>query len=390
MRLFGPKKDDPVTSRDWRQRAGAADLTPRTLTEIVAELLRARGIAGKIAGDLKLRRGEHDESHLDNLWYLCQSASAHERVALIEQRVAAEAEATAMAAAGAVPTDLGSIRPLIRSESYRVELASPCPQRPLAGDLWVFYGYDLPNNIRIMTEREREEAKLSLDDLYTLAVRNLRRAMGNVTGDGTPSAREFSVGGDYESSLLLLDELWIRQADEWPAGVIAVAPTIGALYAADAGDPVAVEMILGSAHDVFESGRGVSKTMLRWTGNGWALYDGPGSGQDLGIQNPEQVDRVASKDGKWSVVMIQTRPWQPAGLRIDQLRRKGRVYAQWIGGGGLAQSYPESQGAPVTVVLAHTEPLSEGVQQAANDVKRDLSTHGIGFTTLAMNLAPAG
>src|SRR5258708_26240628 len=123
-----------------------------------------------------------------------------------------------------------------------------------------------------MTEREREEAKLSLDDLHTLAVRNLRRAMGNVTGDGTPSAREFSVGGDYESSLLLLDELWIRQADEWPAGVIAVAPTIGPLYAADAGDPVAVEMIPGSAHDGFRSPPGGAKTMLPRTGHGGAPY----------------------------------------------------------------------------------------------------------------------
>jgi len=384
--LFGRKKDDLAASADWRERAGAPDLTRRALTEIVAELVRARGIAVEVVGDLKLRHGRHDESRLDNLWAMCQGASVSQRVALIEQRVASEVEVTAMAPA----TDIGSIRPIIRPESYRADLASPCPQRLLAGDLWVFYGYDLPNNIQFMTERDREQAKLSLDDLHGLAVRNLRRAMTNVKIDGTPSAREVSAGGDYESSLLLLDELWAKQATEWPAGVIAVAPTIGALYLADAGDPAAVEMILGSAHDVFESGRGLSKTMLRWTGSGWVVYDGPGSGRDLGIQNPEQIDRVAAKDGKWSVVMIQTRPWEPQGLRIDQLRRKARVYAGWIAGGGLVRMYPESKGAPVTVVLAHYDALPAAIQAVTSETKKDLGKQGIGFATLAANLATAG
>lgn len=305
---------------------------------------------------------------------MCQGAATPERIAFIEQRVASDAEAVALAAADAQPADLGSIRPIIRPESYRADLASPSPQHLLAGDLWVLYGYDLPNNIVVVTERAREEAKLSLESLHALALDNLRRAMTNVKIDGTPSACEFSAGGDYESSLLLLDDLWVRQALEWPAGVIAVAPTIADLYAADAGDPAAVEMILGSAHDVYEGGRGLSTTMLRWTGSGWVVYDGPGSGQDLGIQNPEQIDRVTQKDGNWSVAMIQTRPWEPQGLRVDQLQRKVRVYARWIANGGLAQMYPESNGQPVTVVLVHTEPLPPAIQAVANELKKPLPT----------------
>jgi uncharacterized protein YtpQ (UPF0354 family) len=151
-------------------------------------------------------------------------------------------------------------------------MASPSPQRQLAGDLWVVYGYDRPNSIRILTERDREDAKLSLSELHELAVGNLRRAMTDVKIEGT-SARVVSAGGDYESSLLLLDELWEAQAVEWPAGVIAVVPTTGALYLADAGDPVGVEIILGSAHDVFEGGRHVAETSttvnVRTSGMRW-------------------------------------------------------------------------------------------------------------------------
>jgi uncharacterized protein YtpQ (UPF0354 family) len=391
--LFGRKKDDRAASADWRKRVAAPALSPRTLTEIVAELLRARGIAVEITADLTLSHARSEPqtqlSHLDNLLAMCRGASAQERVALIEQRVASEIEIIAMAAAGTAAKDLGSIRPLIRPESYRAELASPPPHRQLAGDLWVFYGYDRPNSVAILTERDREDANLSLEELDALAIRNLRRAMTDVKIDGTPSAREVSAGGDYESSLLLLDELWAAQAVEWPKGVIAVAPAIDALYVADAGDPVGVEIILGSAHDVFEGGRGLSKTMLRWTGSGWVVYDGPGSGQDLGIQNPEQIDQVAGRDGNWSVVMIQTRPWEPHALRIDQLRRKASVYAAWIAGGGLAQGFPESKGAPTSVVLAHSEPLPAAIEAALAQIKRDLGARGIGFKTFAAYAVPA-
>ena len=114
MPLFGRKKDDLATSADWRERVGAPDLTRRALTEIVAELVRARGIAVEVVGDLKLRHGRHDESRLDNLWAMCQGASVPQRVALIAQRVASEVD-VAMAPA----TDIGSIRPIIRPERSR-------------------------------------------------------------------------------------------------------------------------------------------------------------------------------------------------------------------------------------------------------------------------------
>lgn len=94
---------------------------------------------------------------------------------------------------------------------------------PLAGDLVVSYAFDMPDMFAIVTEREREQLGLSLEELHACAVENLLRRLPKmkVTQHGSVIVPE--VGENLEACLLLVDGFWRNMQSQLP-GRLIVAP----------------------------------------------------------------------------------------------------------------------------------------------------------------------
>jgi uncharacterized protein YtpQ (UPF0354 family) len=88
---------------------------------------------------------------------------------------------------------------------------------PYNDDLVILYAEDTPHNIRYVPPKELDAAGVARVDLRALATANLRRILPKLEVHSGPVVSMITAGGDYESSLLLLDEVW--STGQVPAGV---------------------------------------------------------------------------------------------------------------------------------------------------------------------------
>ena len=87
----------------------------------------------------------------------------------------------------------------------------------LAGELYVFYGFDLPGAFRLLSRRDRARMQLDAGDLRPLAVRNLTRRRARPQIKQAPAAAMFVLDGNLESSHLLVEHLWEQIGPQLPA-----------------------------------------------------------------------------------------------------------------------------------------------------------------------------
>jgi hypothetical protein len=358
---------------DWRSRLADPHLTEDVFTAAVADAFREASVLSvEVLAPRRLRvRGPRGETQplLDNLWAFTQAASPADRVARVEQQVAASVETHTI---GDAPLGVDAILPLVRDEVYRSQLQGEVPGRPLVADLWVFYGFDSPRNVRVVSEPDRARLGLSLEELHATALRNLRAAFPSVATSDADAAgtRILLAGGDYDASLLLLPEIWRAQARGMRGPLVAVAPTRDVVAFADGANERAVETLLLRAHLLHERGdRLISRTMLRWQDPDWAVYDGPGNQTEPGVQNPTSVDFIgAAPDGTWGLVMVQARDWDDLDWRAQQLRTKVNAYRAFVASGQLFAQFPDARGKPIRFELLWQVPPPKAFGKVIGDI----------------------
>ncbi len=110
---------------------------------------------------------------------------------------------------------------------------------------------------------------------------------------------------------------------------------------------------------------------------------GPEPSADLGpsgLEQPDVIDYVVEEaDGTFSLVAVETRPWDGGRPQIDQLMAKVNAYAAYLLDGQLTRDHPGAQGRPVRVVLqAFYIPVGD-VTEALGLIREALAGEGIGF-----------
>ncbi len=78
----------------------------------------------------------------------------------------------------------------------------------LAGDLLVFYAFDLPGMFQLVARRHCAALGLDAGDLRALSVRNLVKRRPKPQVKQTDRCVMLILDGDLEASLLLVDILW--------------------------------------------------------------------------------------------------------------------------------------------------------------------------------------
>jgi uncharacterized protein YtpQ (UPF0354 family) len=208
--------------------AQAKPLSPGDFTARFASALRAelRGATVTVQADLDLvikdDQGWDAQAFLDNAYreYLAGRDDALDMV--IERYVASIAEQQRRLTA---KVDRARIVPVVKDRQWLIETQQPDPKRngaarisePYNDDLVVLYAEDTPHNIHYLVPGELAEAGLAQAELRALAVANLRTLLPGIEIRRGPLVSMIVADGNYESSLLLLDEIWSK--GEVPARV---------------------------------------------------------------------------------------------------------------------------------------------------------------------------
>ena len=208
-------------------------LTPPAFTqEFSRALARTRPSANvSVAGDLKLTIKE-----TDGLVRNIQLNNAYNEYKLDPQRfddlVATFSAIFSQSASKEAGLDRTRIIPVIKDRQWLDELhntlkAKGVAQQHLADrfndELVIVYAQDDPNRMRYLTTQE--DFGLSREELRSLAVANLKRVLPKIEMGRVGDVALMSAGGNYEASLLLIDDIWSSGQIQVNGDIVVAIPT---------------------------------------------------------------------------------------------------------------------------------------------------------------------
>jgi len=208
-------------------------LTPPAFTqEFARALARTRPSANvSVAGDLKLTIKE-----TDGLVRNIQLNNAYNEYKLDPQRfddlVATFSAIFSQSASKEAGLDRTRIVPVIKDRQWLDELhntlkAGGVAQQHLADrfndELVIVYAQDDPNRMRYLTTQE--DFGLSREELRSLAIANLKRVLPKIEMGRVGDVALMSAGGNYEASLLLIDDIWSSGQIQVNGDIVVAIPT---------------------------------------------------------------------------------------------------------------------------------------------------------------------
>lgn len=84
------------------------------------------------------------------------------------------------------------------------------PERQIAGDIYVFYAFDMPDTVRYADAGRIKALGLNAPELDRVAVTNLERIMSAPLIDTHPDMTVLSSTDSYLTSTLLIDQFWTK------------------------------------------------------------------------------------------------------------------------------------------------------------------------------------
>lgn len=166
----------------------------------------------------------------------------------------------------AVAPDLGNIVPIIKDAAYVNEVSATlkadegsAPDQalyatPYSEGLVILYAVDTPENIQYLSHRDFQALAMPEPALRARAIENLNRMLPQLTLHSGDDRYMFTAGGNYESSLLLLDAVWDRLAKRMKGGMVVGIPSRDVLLIADSANQAAVAGLRDKVREIHASG----------------------------------------------------------------------------------------------------------------------------------------
>jgi hypothetical protein len=150
--------------------------------------------------------GEELRLYLDNLVGRLSSAGAS-RAEVLADYEAKLRETLATMEEAATP-GLESLMPVLRHRDYLANFGNvEPPHRVLAGDVIVMLAFDSPASIQILSDETFGDLGMDKEAAFSRATENLRRFARDLDWDREGALRAAVLDGNYESSVILLDEV---------------------------------------------------------------------------------------------------------------------------------------------------------------------------------------
>ncbi len=206
---------------DAAQAMGSAEFT-----QFFAERVRIEqpDAAVAIAGDRHLKIKDDDgtelDMYLDNAFRRYCGAPEH-----LETIVGQQLRTLLATTAGDWDSQINdeNLLPVLRSRAFLEEVSGALTQDPEEGEearpvsdrvndeISVLYVFDTEDAMRYVQARDLEKLTVDRDRLFSRAVANLRKLLQHARVEGEKGYYMPVAGGDYESSLLFLNEFWAKE-----------------------------------------------------------------------------------------------------------------------------------------------------------------------------------
>jgi len=141
-------------------------------------------------------------------------------------------------------------------------------------ELVITYAEDTPNSIRYLTRQDVDSLSLSMDSLRSMAIDNLHSLLPNIKLHGDGSAYMLTVGGDYETSLILLDYLFTKQNIPVDGDFVIAIPNSDLLLITGSNNKAGIQKIKEIAGRAFLTGNClVSEHLYKWNGHKFEQFE---------------------------------------------------------------------------------------------------------------------
>jgi hypothetical protein len=214
---------------DWRElllepRLGHEDLAS-AFCRSMEESPEVESVSSRtevlVTCEVHLRSGRTVPISLNGLLDQLCAEPVEAREALLARRVAVALDEARRIDAPA----RADVVPVVRDNAWVTAALARTPAlawEPLVADLCVVYAWDRPAALTALDWSTLEALGLSRAQARGLALDNLRARLGggiNARGDGKASM--LLSGGSFESSLILLDDLWAQIRERSPGELVA-------------------------------------------------------------------------------------------------------------------------------------------------------------------------
>lgn len=110
-------------------------------------------------------------------------------------------------------------------------------------ELVIVYAVDNPSNLSFITQKSLNESNIPRDKLRDIAINNLNKKLPNLELHSGPLVSMITAGGNFEASILLLDNVWTGQDIPYQDNVVIAIPARDVLLVADAKNPDAISKL---------------------------------------------------------------------------------------------------------------------------------------------------
>jgi uncharacterized protein YtpQ (UPF0354 family) len=135
---------------------------------------------------------------------------------------------------------------------------------PFAADTIIMYAVDRPNQLEYVSNETAAATGLTKEELHATSIKNLPYRLGQVQlHDCGQGVYGLSAGGNFEASLLLLDDLWHQLAQYFPGEPLAAIPSRDLLFVIGSARPNAGQLIAARARiELAEKRYAISQSVL--------------------------------------------------------------------------------------------------------------------------------
>jgi uncharacterized protein YtpQ (UPF0354 family) len=238
-------------------------MTPAEFTTAFVKALRAEvpSLDVTIKNDLELNLKHHDgsdfQSNLHNAYqtYLLDPSNLNE---VIKQYVASTKEIFEHKV-DADTINIENLVPIVKDKLWlseaKSQLIKSFPNKvynektdgfvyeDYNDDLAIVYAVDNPANFSFLTQKGLEKSNIPREKLHDIAINNLNKKLPNIELHSGPLVSMITAGGNFEASILLLDNVWTGQDLPYQGNIVIAIPARDVLLLADAKNPEAISKL---------------------------------------------------------------------------------------------------------------------------------------------------
>jgi len=280
--LAGCGARSPVSAPTWQEGIETPQLSDAEFTELYARAVRERfpDLNVRVAGrrELEIITDTAEYSiYLDNAWDAA-AGNPGQRSAVVARYLGTLESTLSATPVGPAPA-LDRVLPVVRGADLFAG-GDPGPteasfySEPLAADLRVYYAVTGDGYIEYLTRAQIDSLGVPPSELRERAVDNLVASLASLLRQGLHGLYLIDAGGSFESSLLLVDDLWETQRDVLQGDVVAAVPTRDVILYTGSQATEALEALRRVSEEVYATGAyPVSRVLLVRRDGRWLPYE---------------------------------------------------------------------------------------------------------------------